>query len=824
MSPVKVNDTGFTEIYRPKDKDPTVDFVLVHGLQGHPYRTWATEGPVPEPDSKVPGKTRKRHLSRFIPQSLRPKSKRTSMPTHSSEEGQGDSTESQFFWPEQLLPAQCPEARILVWGYDTRIVRYGKAVNKNHLYSYGKDFLYDLCRHRTTLSRPIIFLAHSLGGIIVKEALAISSESQDDPSTLNVVESTAAVVFMGTPHRGSEDWAATGEKGRKIASALLMDSTSSVLDSLGLENADLERCHDKFTRLWEKYKFRVKTFQEGRPLYGVKIGPLNKKVVPNPSSLIGNLKERAETLDADHREMCRFKGLDDNNYQKVGPELKIIYDAVQPKPDSQHNWDPPDLQASLSFSEMELWQQTIDKPVDGTCQWIVQSSEFQSWLQGQDGPEQPGLLWIKGKPGSGKSTLMKETLRLVKQHPNLNPQVASFFFSPSGANLLERTSLERTPLERMPLGLFRSLIYQLLPGFHEQCLDLTETYQHRSLQQREVKWDLVELQEVFQRMFSKARSSRTVILIDGVDECEVTAARDLVRFFRRVTVVAHTSGAELRICFSSRNSFTVTNPLNPAKPLCREIVVEDNNSPDITLYTTQTLKLGNPNENSSEIAAWTSLEKAVVEKASGVFLWVVLVINLLQNDWDDGRDIRYLWYRLTQVPSRLEQLYVKLMGTVKPSEVETLVHTMQWVLLSARPLELAEWHHVMAFIANPSLSSLKEWEGSKDYTQSDEQIAKRIKKICLGLVEIKDRQSPAPIEGPISVLSSLRAGAGSFESGKYVHVIHESVREFFLNGRGFALLDPAIQNPRGDGNLYILGTCISYGFLEEMDIFRVKAR
>jgi len=72
--------------------------------------------------------------------------------------------------------------------------------------------------------------------------------------------------------------ASWGEKGRKIASALLMDSSSSVLDSLGLDNADLERCHDRFIRLWERENFRVKTFQEGRALYGVGIGPLNDKV------------------------------------------------------------------------------------------------------------------------------------------------------------------------------------------------------------------------------------------------------------------------------------------------------------------------------------------------------------------------------------------------------------------------------------------------------------------------------------------------------------------------------------------------------------------
>lgn len=62
---------------------------------------------------------------------------------------------------------------------------------------------------------------------------------QEEYNPQDIVNSTVAIVFMGTPHRGSEDMAAWGEKGRKIASALLMDSNSSLLDALGLKMAIL---------------------------------------------------------------------------------------------------------------------------------------------------------------------------------------------------------------------------------------------------------------------------------------------------------------------------------------------------------------------------------------------------------------------------------------------------------------------------------------------------------------------------------------------------------------------------------------------------------
>lgn len=73
------------------------------------------------------------------------------------------------FWPRDLLPAECPNARILTWGYDSRVTKYySEAVNKDTIFQYGKNLLYDLRRKRK-IDRPIVWVAHSLGGIVVKQ-------------------------------------------------------------------------------------------------------------------------------------------------------------------------------------------------------------------------------------------------------------------------------------------------------------------------------------------------------------------------------------------------------------------------------------------------------------------------------------------------------------------------------------------------------------------------------------------------------------------------------------------------------------------------------
>lgn len=165
------------------------------------------------------------------------------------------------------------------------------------------------------------------------QTLAICSTSSSEDFE-DILKSNAGVVFLGTPHRGSSA-AGIGEIARKTASALLMDTNARLLDSLSLKNSDLERCQDIFSSLWLKYGFQVKTFQEGLPLkLGIRLGQSKMvKVVPDISSCLGDSRERAETLDADHRSMCRFSSAQDPNFRKVTAELHAVYSSFSfPKP------------------------------------------------------------------------------------------------------------------------------------------------------------------------------------------------------------------------------------------------------------------------------------------------------------------------------------------------------------------------------------------------------------------------------------------------------------------------------------------------------------
>lgn len=100
--------------------------VFVHGLQGHPFHTWADNSSLPD-----------RKQLRILPRHLF--SDRS--PTPSSPE--------RVLWPRDLLPEDCPKARILTWGYDSNVSRFfGGSADSNNLFGHAKDLLYALHRER----------------------------------------------------------------------------------------------------------------------------------------------------------------------------------------------------------------------------------------------------------------------------------------------------------------------------------------------------------------------------------------------------------------------------------------------------------------------------------------------------------------------------------------------------------------------------------------------------------------------------------------------------------------------------------------------------
>lgn len=161
--------------------------VLVHGLHGHPYRSWTGAEPrVPDsessslllPEASLDSNDRGREaLQRMFSGLSTSCSKRSSSaplrsggyPSLERVPETIDGSPASVFWPADLLPRECRDSRVLMFGYGSEITKYTAGQrDRNTLLSHSRALLCSLARERC-IDRPLIFVAHSLGGIVVKE-------------------------------------------------------------------------------------------------------------------------------------------------------------------------------------------------------------------------------------------------------------------------------------------------------------------------------------------------------------------------------------------------------------------------------------------------------------------------------------------------------------------------------------------------------------------------------------------------------------------------------------------------------------------------------
>lgn len=166
--------------------------------------------------------------------------------------------------------------------------------------------------HLKTFQKPIIFVVHSLGGIILKDAIRRSETTQ---------ERTKLIVFLGTPHRGSK-YAGWGQTASNIARVTMQDSNKKILETLEVNNEILDNIHETFMQIVFKGKFKVHSFYEARGVTGMR--GLKGKVVDNFSSKLDLSREfeTVESIDANHMQMARCTSRDDQVYRTISGVLK----------------------------------------------------------------------------------------------------------------------------------------------------------------------------------------------------------------------------------------------------------------------------------------------------------------------------------------------------------------------------------------------------------------------------------------------------------------------------------------------------------------------
>lgn len=169
------------------------------------------------------------------------------------------------YWPKDLVPKIIPDARVLTFGYDTHIRHvFGPPGSKSTVYDISWDFLIALeAQRHGASSRPILFIAHSLGGIVVKELLRRASRCEHAQNYLNsVFDSTSGIMFFGTPHGGADPRGFLQKVAQNMAKGFGFQVNEQIVSTLLPSSERLKELMDEFPPLALNRDWAIHSFQE----------------------------------------------------------------------------------------------------------------------------------------------------------------------------------------------------------------------------------------------------------------------------------------------------------------------------------------------------------------------------------------------------------------------------------------------------------------------------------------------------------------------------------------------------------------------------------
>jgi hypothetical protein len=387
------------------------------------------------------------------------------------------------------------------------------------------------------------------------------------------------------------------------------------------------------------------------------------------------------------------------------------------------------LIAQLYFDKIDERLISITPAQGTTCRWFLKSAEYLSWNDMTQDTDHGGFLWIKGSPGTGKSTLMKLLFEEArrKARGDASQITTSFFFQARG-----------TDLEKSVTGLYRSLLHQLF----EKAPQLKESLEWMTSDGARViertGWHKEALKQTLAHAVQSLGGQSLTVFVDALDECDEGEVADMVFFFEELCDCAGDAKVRLQVCFSSRHYPTIVIQRGI------ETVLEEQtgHTADIEQYIKSKLKLG-------KSKAAEEVRSRILEKSSNIFLWVVLALDILNSEYPNRSiSLKKFQERLNQI--KLSTLFEMILERDRQNR-EQLQLCLKWILFATRPLKPSELYFAVQLGLDKS--SLGHWDPDD---MDPDQINIFIRSSSKGLAEVTRNKAPE------------------------VQFIHESVRDFLL--------------------------------------------
>ncbi|KAK4126948.1 WD40 repeat-like protein [Parathielavia appendiculata] len=557
------------------------------------------------------------------------------------------------YWPGEWLPKDpaFKDVRIHSYGYDSDWAKGNdNCLNIHHI---GKSLLGELSTspHIADSDTSLVLIGHSMGGLVIKKAYMLAHQESKP-----LAERVRAIYFLGTPHRGS-DSARLLKNILQVASSAPGFVTDLVRGSGALQSTNDEfRRYSADVELWSFYETQK-----------LRTAGLSTLIVDPESATLGYREEKQMPMTADHRSICKFDDPSDQNYVIIRNALASTIKRIDAeKIESNALAQRGSIRTLASFlgatnqGEDDLFA-VQDARVPGTCEWILEKQTYNEWKDLQH--DAPPILWFGGKPATGKSVLAGFVVDDLRQ----SHMRCSYYFFKHGDTFKSKLS-----------ACLRSLAYQMASadtGIRESFIKLQEDRLRLDHDNERNLWRSLFTTELF-----RGATVPHYWVIDALDECT-----NFAPFLDSMLSKVDTS-LQLRIFITSRETPELCRLFAGLGPQRHRQghVSADETLPDIERIVTAKGEAF----FTESVESREALEKRIIEKSKGSFLWTMLVLDELSAAFSQ-EDIKRV---LDEVPRGMEPLYQRALDTMalatrgKPLAKAILI----WTTCAMRPLELRE--------------------------------------------------------------------------------------------------------------------------------------
>jgi len=309
----------------------------------------------------------------------------------------------------------------------------------------------------------------------------------------------------------------------------------------------------------------------------------------------------------------------------------------------------------------------VSKRFQKSFEWVYTDVvDFTKWISDDSGEFRP-LFWITGKPGSGKSTLMRFIMqdpRTIELLPKGYGAPMAYFFHMRGKNHAQK-SLR---------GMLQELVYQSLVQF-PGLFDLVRPIYRSLLGHRAgaIDWGVDDLIECIVQLGNvpptEGVRNRFVIFVDALDENEEQDDNGkILSTLLRVASICEQNAEGLpilKVCLASRD-WPIFREALGTDPRLPSLEIHKHTTGDIRDYVEGHLSTAfgqsEPGETPGPVQ---DLSSSVTQKAHGVFIWVRIVVDNLKRNITDGTPLDALKRYVYDLPDEISDLYKHTLDRIR---------------------------------------------------------------------------------------------------------------------------------------------------------------